>query len=233
MTEAIIQNFEDLEYQQSEAMNTLCTNLSLAGGDIKKILITSCHPQEGKSFISMNLLRSMAGLGMKVLLIDADLRASILQQKYSIEISSAQKYKGLCGYLSGVCSIDDIIGKTNIPGADIILAGKTVLNALPLINSPRLGELLETVTPNYDLVLIDAPPVGAIIDAAKLAVQCDGALFVVHSGEVSVGELKSATAQIEKTGCPIMGYVLNKVRLRNHGKYGKYYTYYHAEEGSG
>ena len=232
MIDMDIRHFGALEYQLSEAMNTLCTNLSLAGGDIRKILITSCHPQEGKSFIAMNLMRAMAGVGKKVVLVDADIRASLLQRTYDIQLRGTdKKYLGLCGYLSGLCDIEDIVGRTNIQGAHMILSGRVVMNSFPLFNSPRLEELLNRLAAEYDIVLVDAPPVGTIIDAAKVAMQCDGALFVVESGGISVGELKSSSAQIEKTGCPILGYVLNKADGRELN--GKYYTYYYYYSGNG
>lgn len=224
MVKMTINRFPPLEYKLAEALNTLCTNLSLAGGDIKKILITSCHPREGKSFISMNLMRAFATFGMRVLLIDGDIRNSKLQVTYDIQVQSAQKYRGLTGYLVGITSMEDIIGETDIPGAYMILSGTNAMNSFPLFNTPRLSELLDSVTPQFDLVLIDAPPVGTIIDAAKIALHADGALFIVEGGAVSISQLKSATLQIEKTGCPIIGYVMNKTdNLLQSNDY--YYSY--------
>ncbi len=223
MVEMNIRRLGELEYQAAEAINTLCMNLSFAGGDIKKIMVTSCHPQEGKSFVTMNLLKAMAGLGMRVVLVDADIRASALRGTYGIEVDSTngKKYLGLCGYLSGKCDIEDILGKTNIPNAHLILAGNNVMNSLPLFNTPRLGKLLDALRKEYDVVLVDAPPVGTIIDAAKIAINCDGTLFVIQSGAISVEELKDAIKQIDKTGCPVLGYVMNKFDEKEFG--GKYY----------
>lgn len=125
-------------YQTKEAVNTLCTNLSFAGGDIKRIMLTSCHPQEGKSFVSMQLMRGFSELGMRVVLVDADIRASKLQWAYDIQISGANSgnYPGLTRCLAGRASIDDVLGSTNIPGAWMILSGRTVNNSLPLFNTP-------------------------------------------------------------------------------------------------
>ena len=233
MIEMNIRRMGELEYPAVEAINTLCTNLSFAGGDIKKIMITSCHPQEGKSFVAMNLMRAMAGLGLKVILVDADIRASALQGTYGIEVLSdnKNKYLGLCGYLTGRCTADDIVAQTNIDCASLILSGRTVINSLPLFNSPKLKTLLDQLACEYDIVLIDAPPVGTIIDAAKIARVCDSTLFVVQCGAVSVDELKDSVSQIEKSGCPVMGYVLNKYNSKEHG--GKYYyhkPYYTSKE---
>ena len=223
MIEMNIHRLAELDFQATEAINTLSTNLSFVGGNFRKILITSCHPQEGKSFTSMNLLRSMAGLGMRVVLVDADIRASSLQGSYGIDVlmPEGEKYKGLSGYLFGRCEAEDILAKTNIPGAYLILSGRTVTNSLPLFNTNRLATLLDMLAEHFDLVLVDAPPVGTIIDAAKISTHCDGTLFVVQSGAVAVDELKESAAQIEKSGCPIIGYVMNKYDDKRSG--GRYY----------
>lgn len=225
MVDMEIRRFPTPEYPIANAMNTLCTNLSFADG-VKKILVTSCYPQEGKSYIAMQILRSMAtGLGMHAILVDADIRASALRGTYGIKIAANKAYSGLSGYLSGACGIEDIIGHTNIPGADLILSGKTVINSLPLYNSSHMEQLLNRLTSEYDAVIVDVPPVGTIVDAAKIAALCDGTLFVVGSGGVRARKLKEAVVQIEKSGCPIVGYVLNKVRETEKGSdyyYGGY-----------
>ena len=220
-----IRNFIDLEYQAKEAMNTLCTNLSFAGGDIKKIMITSSHPQEGKSFVSMNLMRAFASLGLKVVLVDADIRASQLQRAYDIRIEGVEnptgKYPGLSRYLAGKCTLEEIIGRTSVPNAWMILAGGTVSNSLPLLKTQRLKHLLTILADKFDIVLVDAPPVGTIIDAAQIATICDGTLFVVQSNAVSRSHLTNSLYQLEKTGCPLLGTVLNQYDDRDYTK--KYY----------
>lgn len=223
MNKARIRRFEPLDYHTNEAFNTLCTNLFFAGGDIKKIMLTSCHPQEGKSFVTMNLMRSLAGLGMRVVLVDADIRASALQGVYGIQVEmpEGQRYNGLTHYLAGQCAIDDIICKTDIPNAWMILSGKNVTSSLPLLNTPRLRTLLNALAAKFDVVLVDAPPVGTIIDAARIATHCDGTLFVCQSGEVSHREFMEAIQQIEKTDCTVLGTVLNKFDEKMFG--GRYY----------
>lgn len=229
MVDMEIRRFTEPEYPVANAMNTLCTNLSFANG-IKKIMVTSCHPQEGKSYIAIHLLRAMAtGLGLRAILVDADIRASALRGTYGIKIATNKAYSGLSGYLSGSCEIEDIIGQTNIPGADLILSGKTVMNSLPLYNSSHMEQLLNRLASEYDVVIVDAPPVGTIVDAAKIAALCDGTLFVVASGGVRARKLKEAVAQIEKAGCPIIGYVLNKSKERNRDNNYYYYGGYDTQ----
>ena len=237
MLEMEIRHFEPLDYYANEAFNMLCTNLFFTGGDIKKIMVTSCHSREGKSFTTMNLMRSLAGLGMRVALVDADIRASRLQETFNIRVNmpEGQRYAGLARYLAGVCGMSDVLAKTNIPNASMVLAGRNVLNSLPLLNSHRLTELLDALAEKFDIVLVDAPPVGMVIDAAKIATRCDGTLLIIQSGTVHRHELQRVLFQIEKTGCPILGTVLNQFDEQKYDD--KYYyskTYYskHGEYGS-
>ena len=227
------QHFKKLDYPTREAFNTLCANLSFTGGDIRKIMVTSCHPHEGKSFVTINLMRSLVNSGMRVLLVDADIRASSLQSTYGIVIETpdGSKYNGLTGYLSGRCHLGSIVGVTDIEDAYLILPGRNVINSYMLFNTPRFKTLLDTLIPEFDVILIDTPPIGAVIDAAKIAPLCDGALFVVKSGQTTDEELKEGITQIEKTNCPILGYVLNQYdegefggKYYHKNKYGQYYT---------
>lgn len=224
MITAEITRMGELDYHASEAINTLCTNLSFVGGDVKKIMITSCHPQEGKSFVSMHLLRALSSLGLRTVLVDADIRASGLKGTYGIEISIDQgRYRGLSGYLAGKCEKEEILIQTDMSNAYMILAGKTVSKSFALINKPRMKELLEQLTDEFDIMLVDSPPIGVIIDAAKLAAWCDTTLFVVKCGEVSGEELRSAVLQIQKAGCDMVGYVMNKAdHIHNKKYYGRY-----------
>lgn len=232
-----INRFGQLDYHAKEAINTLCTNLSLAGGDFKKLMLTSSHPEEGKSFVAMNLMRSFAELGLRVVLVDADIRASRLIGTYdiSIEAEEGKKPMGLSAYLAGRCSLEDILGSTNIPNAWMVLAGKTVINSLSLFSTRRFDTLVNKLAENFDIVLVDAPPIGTIIDPARIAESCDGMLLVVQSGAVVVQELASVIRQIEKTRCPLLGTVLNKFDDKQYGnkyyyrKYGSYGKYYHED----
>lgn len=231
-----IRNFAPLEYQVHEAFNTLCTNLSFAGDDCQSIMLTSCFPSEGKSFVAMNMMRTFAQLGMRVVLVDCDLRASQLQSRYKIQIESDQSdfhYPGLTRYLAGRCALEDLLGQTNIANAWMILAGRAVNNSLPLLNTSRLKRLLETLSQRFDIVLVDAPPIGTIIDAAKIAPACDGTLFVLESGLVSRSKFSSALKQIERTGCTFLGTVLNQYDDRLSSS--KYYysdSYYYKYSGN-
>lgn len=228
MKQLTFNRLDALDYSCSEALNTLCTNLSFTGSNVKKIMITSCQPREGKSFLAMNLMRALTGIGKRVVLVDADLRRSTHESRYAIK-STGEKV-GLSHYLAGLCAIEDIVYKTNIEGAYMVLCGKDVANSLALLSVPGFSELLDWLGANFDVVLIDSPPVGVIIDAAMIAKSCDGVLFVVSNDVVSRRELIDAKNQIVKTGCPILGCVMNKVSFESKRAksyyYKTYYSYY-------
>lgn len=226
MKSVSIKNFDTLDYATNEALNTLVTNLSFAGTDVRVIMLTSCQLQEGKSFLSMNLMRTLANVGKRVVLVDADLRKSVLMARYGI--SAPANAMGLSHYLANMCTINDVVYSTNIAGAYLVPVGQDVVNSLMLLNKARLSSLLKGLASSFEVVLVDAPPVGIIIDAAEIAKSCDGVLFVVSSNNVTRRELVDATRQIQKTGCPILGAVLNKVTFDTHSSKKYYHKAYYA-----
>lgn len=218
--------FPALGYAASEAINTLCTNLSFAGENVRKIMMTSCHASEGKSFLSMNVMRTMAERGKRVVLVDADLRRSMIASRYGLRFEDGPKCTGLSHYLVGMAELDDILYQTNIPNAVYLPTGRELPNPLSLLASPRFGALLDTLVEQYDLVLVDAPPVGVVIDAAEIARSCDGTVIAVSYDAVHRQELIDVKRQIEQTGCPILGTVLNMVDYDNYMGRKYYYKSY-------
>ena len=102
---------------------------------------------------------------------------------------------------------------------------------MPLINSPKLRELLDFLADNVDYVIVDAPPVGAVIDAAQIAKSCDGTLIVVNYNQVRRQELIDVRDQLEQTGCPILGTVMNQVKFDNYLGRKYYYKSYYSNYG--
>lgn len=230
MNSLSIGRFAQLGYATGEALNTLCTNLSFTGENIKKIMITSGHAAEGKTYISMNIMRTMANLGKTVVLVDADLRKSMMVSKYRIQFADPERKYGLAHCLAGKADLDNVIYKTNIPRAYMVPVGRTLSNPLTLLNSERFGQILDALAQNVDYVIVDAPPVGLVIDGAQIAKSCDGALIVVSYNAVRRQELIDVKEQIEQTGCSILGTVLNMVEYDNYlnrkYNYKSYYSYY-------
>ena len=221
-----ITRFRELDYACNEAINTLCTNLIFMGSDKKKLMFTSCIAHEGKSFVSMNVMRTMSKLGRNVLFIDADLRRSQILTRYGL-VAEEGDGQGLAHYLAGMAELEDVIYETDIPGAHMIPVGHTVSNSLALLNTTRLNDMLCKLEAHYDYIIVDAPPVGAIIDAAEIAKYCDGAVFVIKYNAVSRKELELAKHQIDRSGCTVLGTVLNDVEFDSLSSK-KYYnkTYY-------
>lgn len=218
-----ISSFQQLDYVSNEAMNTLCTNLSYCGKDIRKIMVTSRYSEEGKSYVSMNLLRTFSQLGKKAVLIDTDLRASGIQSDYRLRYSTQNHY-GLSEYLSGICDMKDAIYRTNWPNTSIIPAGYEAPNPLQLLDTPAMEELIEQLAGQFDVVLIDTPPVGVLVDAVALAKFCDGALLVVGYCKGKQQEIKDAVDSIKQTGCKVLGAVLNGVKFNRMSNRHYYYS---------
>ena len=236
MNKLNIRRLPPLEYAASEAVNTLCTNLSFSGENVKRIMFTSCHAAEGKSFMAMNVMRSMARLGKRVVLVDADLRRSMISSRYGIRFETEKR--GLAHYLAGMATENEIVYATNINGAYMVPVGRTVSNSLQLLVSPHFKELLNSLARKMDYVIVDAPPLGLLIDAAEIAKSCDGALIVVGYDSVHRQELLDVKAQLEQTGCPVLGAVLNGVQFDDYmnkkyyykKSYNAYYSKAYGEE---
>ena len=221
-----ILGFPPLSYAGTEAINTLCTNLTFSGDGIKRIMVTSCHASEGKSTISMNIMRTMAKLGKKVVLVDADLRRSVIAQEYKLQFPSPDCL-GLTHLLAGMAREEEVLYATDIPGASIVPVMKTVSSSLSLLNSNRMEKLLDLLAQYFDYVIVDAPPIGALIDAAQIARYCDGTLLVVSYNTVRKQELIDAKQQLEATGCPILGTVINQAEFDAYINRKYYYKSYY------
>lgn len=218
-----VSNFPQLDYVCNEAMNTLCTNLSYCGKDIRKIMITSRYAGEGKSYVSMNLLRTLSQLGKRVVLVDTDLRASGIQSDYRLRYSTQNHY-GLSEYLSGICSLREAIYQTNLPNTYMIPAGHEAPNPLQLLDTQAMGNLIEQLAEQFDVVLVDTPPVGVLVDAVALAKFCDGALLVVGYCKGKQQEIGDAVESIKQTGCKMLGAALNGVKFNSMSNRHYYYS---------
>lgn len=229
MKQVKVENFPQLDYATNEALNTLCTNIVFSGENVRRILVTSCREHEGKSFVSMGIMNTLASMGYSVVLVDADLRRSVIASKYGIRFPNDGM--GLSHFLTRRIALEDVAYETDIPGAYMIPVGRDVVNSMQLLSSLRFEELMNLLLEKVDYVIVDTPPVGAIVDAAVVAKSCDGAIIVVASNLATKKELVSAKQQIEKSGCPVIGAVLNKVEMTRSSKY--YHRYYGAYESKG
>ena len=210
------------DYHYNEAIKTLRTNIQFCGNGIKTIMLTSSLPDEGKSDITFAMASSLAQIGKKVVLVDADIRKSVLVSRYHLE----REVSGLSQYLSGQRSLENVLYDTNIENLSIIFAGPYSPNPADLLEESLFGDMISKLKEKYDYIIVDTPPVGNLIDGAIVARQCDGAVMVIESGSISYRLEQRVKGQLEKSGCRILGVVLNKVNMKRNGYYSKYYGKY-------
>lgn len=229
MERVLFEKLEELDYGMTEAMRSLRTNISFCGDKIHSILITSTVPDEGKSSISMNLARAMAEDGKKVLLIDADMRKSVLVGRHGLHKEGKGAIYGLSHYLTGQKKLEEVVYETNCEGVDLVISGPTVPNPTEILGNQYFDEMMEKLEAQYDMILVDGPPVGLVIDSAVIASKCNGVIMVVEQGNVSRRFVQSAKKQLETSGAKILGAVLNKVKKNSTGYYKEYYKAYYGD----
>ncbi len=215
---------ESPNYFLREAFNTLRTNILFSGKNVKTMVFTSCIANEGKSTVSFETARCLAESGKRVLLLDADLRRSVM-------VATLTKDRGLMGMsqvLSGQIEIDDAIYGTQLDNLYIMFAGPYPPNPTELVGSPAFREMVDAKRDMFDYIIVDAPPLGLVIDAALMASVCDGAILVINSGHIKYRFAQNVKEQLEKSGCKILGVVLNQTdRKRSTQSYeSKYYSHY-------
>lgn len=222
MRKAAIKDIRKQDYFYSEAIKTLRTNIQLSGKSIKTILVTSCFPNEGKSDVALSLVQELSSIGKKVLLIDGDIRKS----DFVIRLGIEQEVIGLSQFLSGQAEIKDLICSTNYPNLHIIFGGPVAPNPSGLLSEDLFRTFMKEIRNYYDYIVVDTPPVGSVIDAAVIARYCDGGIFVIEPGVVSYKLAQKCIRQIEKSGCRVIGAVMNKVDTKRDKYYSSYYKHY-------
>lgn len=220
-------NIDETEkgFLYEESMRMLRTNLQFSGGNLRVILFTSSIQDEGKSETSFQLAISFAKLDKKVLYVDADMRKSVFTGRYQIK----EKVQGLSQYLSGQ-NTEDIVYKTNIKNMDVVFAGPYAPNPAELLYENKLDEFIKKQRLQYDYIIIDAPPLANIVDAAVIGRCVDGAVIVVKSATVSQRMVKRVKDQLEKVNCKIIGAVLNGVEMKKNSYHYKYYGDYYGNK---
>lgn len=222
-----LQNVRKNSYAKTESLRALKTNLQFCGDDVKTILVTSSLPNEGKSTVTFDLARSLTESGKSVLLIDTDMRKSVLVGRLRAKTVKKSEIQGLSHYLSGQKKLTDVLYATQIPKLFMIFAGPSVPNPTEILEKRYFSDLIDFAREQFDYVLIDCAPIGAAIDAAIVAKHCDGAVLVIAQGMANSRLIGSVKKQLEASGVRILGAVLNKVRMENN-HYGKYYGHYYG-----
>lgn len=201
----------------AEAYRTLRTNLDFSNLDksLRALVVTSAGPDEGKSTTLANLAVTMAQGGKRVILVDCDLRRPTLHQLF-----------GLKNNVGLTDMVRDDAALANPPLQDVSVSNLQVMTTGPLppnpaevLGSKRMQEILAALLARADLVLLDAPPVIAVTDAAVLASKVDGVLLVVSAGKTKRDDARKAQAQLEKVNARVVGAVLNNVKPDTRAQY--------------
>jgi polysaccharide biosynthesis transport protein len=213
----------------SEAYRGLRTNIQFSAIDrsITSLIVTSSHPGEGKSTTAANIAVVMAQGGQDVILLDADLRRPSVHHLFT----GISNRRGLSNLLlfSRDAPVEDFIQTTAVPRLRILSTGPLPSNPPDLMNSARIGELLEEIKGLADFVVIDTPPL-SVSDALLLSRWTDGAILVAQSGSTRASDLLAAREQIERVGGSLLGVVLNRVPIRSRDYY-QHYGYYGVSSG--
>lgn len=219
--------------QMSEAFRALRTSLLLSQADHppQVILMTSALPREGKTTAAVNLAVTLAQLGDKTLLLDADLRKPGINRALSLVDG---KHAGLSSYLAGVSSLDLItVPHPAITNLEAIPTGPIPPNPADLLSSRRLTELIAELRTRYKFVVIDSPPIMAATDAVILSVLVDGVLMVVRSGETPKEAFSRTRDLLVGVKCHMLGVVLNAVDASSPDYYYSYRYYPYSYGGYG
>jgi tyrosine-protein kinase Etk/Wzc len=209
-----------------ESLRALRTGLkfSLAAAKSKSLMITSCMPSDGKSFISLNLAIVTGQTGAKVLLVDADLRRGFLRRYFRLE----RQHPGLSDILAG--SPDDHIMPFPKLGLDFIPAGRFPPNPSELLEGQAFVDFMDKVTKAYDLVIIDAPPALVVPDPGIIGQHVGMSMLVVKHLRTTPAEIQSAQNGLANSGVRLSGAILNQFdqSRSRYGRYGQKYGYYYG-----
>ena len=211
----------DVRSKLSEAYRSVCTNLHFATehGLPKTLLITSATPGEGKSTSSLAIARHFATLGMRVLLIDADLRKPSLHERLGLENS-----KGLTNYLTGNATPPETFQSTSIPNLTFMPSGPLPPNAADLLSGPRFLSLLAVGMEVFGLIVIDGPPVMGLADAQLLSSASSATMFIVSASKVRKNAIRVALRRLQFSRGLLLGSVLTRHELKR-ASYGYGYGY--------
>lgn len=208
-----------------ESLRSLRTALQFAMLDApnNRVLITGATPGVGKSFVSANFAAIMARTGKRVLLIDADMRKGHLNYYFDVE-----RERGLSEVIAGNVPVSEAIRKALLPNLDLLTTGVLPPNPAELMMSPALARLLEGLSDDYDLLIVDTPPVLVAADTTGVAAQTGTVLLVARAGVTQMGELHESAKRLAQAGKAATGVLFNAIDLtrRHYGSHGYKYGGY-------
>ncbi len=197
-----------------EAYKNARTNISLSifKQGCKTILITSSLANEGKTTTSCNVAAAFSKqMNTKTLLIDCDLRKPSVAKFFRIKNAP-----GVTNYLSGMCSLEDIIQKVPNTELNVITAGIIPPNPSELLSSPAFAQMIEDLEKMFDYIIIDSTPLNVIVDALPVAKIVDGVALVVFEEKSNYGDVEKAVNSLNRSGAHILGFILNGSKNKGH-----------------
>ena len=205
-----------------EQFRTIRTNIKFSMPDepLKTILITSSTPGEGKSTNAANLGIVFAQEDKRVLIIDADMRKPTLNHTFK-----TFNKVGLSNILARKSALHEAVQETFVVGLDVITSGPIPPNPAELLSSKGLDDLLQHVKNDYDIIIIDSPPLLSVTDAQILANKCDGTIMILNTGVVDKRVVKKAKALLAATHTKILGVILNNYKTPSHYNYYEEYNF--------
>ncbi|MDT5024874.1 MAG: tyrosine-protein kinase, partial [Micromonosporaceae bacterium] len=209
---------------RAEAFRHLRTNLQFVDVDqpVKAIVVTSSLPDEGKSTTAVNLAIAFAEMGHRVVLIEADMRRPRVADYLGVEGAV-----GLSNVLAGQVSVDDVLQPWGQYDLHVLPSGFVPPNPSELLGSRNMAALLVHLRTEFDVILIDTPPLLPVTDAAVVATHADGAVLVTRSGKTAQARVRAALASLRAVDSRVLGCVLNRQRITGEDYY--YSTYYRDE----
>ncbi|EIN4363800.1 polysaccharide biosynthesis tyrosine autokinase, partial [Vibrio parahaemolyticus] len=206
-----------------EALRGLRTSLHFAMLEAKNnvLMISGPAPSIGKTFVSTNFAAVAAKTGQKVLLVDADMRKGYLQQCFGLTAE-----QGLSDLLSGKIDRATAIKPSQVENLDVVTRGQVPPNPSELLMHPRFVEFVEQVSKEYDLVIIDTPPVLAVTDPSIVGALAGTTLMVARFDQTTLKEIEVARGRFEQSGVDVKGVILNAVEKKASNSYGYGYGYY-------
>lgn len=209
----------------AEAFRTIRTSLLLStpGKPPRSILVTSCFPAEGKTTVSINLASSFAQAGSKVLLLEADLRRPRIGN-----VLGNNGY-GLSSYLTGNAVLEDVVTHGEIPNMFVLPVGPIPINPAELLGSSQMKELMDTLTQEYDYIIVDGPPALGFVDSHILSSLVDGVAVVVRAGKTPRTSIRDLIDKLWNLRANFLGVIVNGIELNQNSYYYKSYNYYYGE----
>lgn len=206
-----------------EYFNALRTNIQLSGENIQVVSVSSVNPNEGKSTTALHLAAAFARAGYNTLLLDADIRNSVMSGTFKPK----EKITGLTDFLTGASDLSTGLCETDLEHLYVIESGPKSPNPTALLQGANFVQMVDTLREHYDYIIVDTAPIGLVIDAAIVAQRCDASILVTEAGTVKRKVLAKAQEQLEQTGTPFLGVILNKYdqQLDAYGSYGNYGNY--------